>query len=170
MNQFPELNLPAIKAKIQSLDTGLQIFDEHRKKYVILTPEEWVRQHILSFLVYHLGYPKSLIQVESGIKYNQLRKRPDIVALDRKGEPLMIVECKAAKVNINQSTFEQVAVYNKVIGARYLVVTNGMRHFCCEQNSKTGTSRFLKEIPVFNDEMYFSIGVNSNPKASETPL
>lgn len=149
--RLPQLNLPEIEPKIQTKGNSLEIFDPCRKKYVALTPEEWVRQNFLGFMIEHLRYPKSLVMVEGALKYNRLNKRPDIVAMDRNGNPLLVVECKSVTEKVGQKTFEQVAVYNKVLKARYMVVTNGMQHYCCEQDFEAGTSRFLNEIPAFKD-------------------
>lgn len=143
------LNLPRFQFKIKETEKGREIWDEFRKKYVMLTPEEWVRQHFLKFLNTYLKYPKPLLKTEFEIKYNKLKKRPDIVAYNNSGNPLMVVECKAPEVKISNDTFEQAAIYNQVLKARYLVITNGMDHFCCEQNTKTGTFEFVEKIPVY---------------------
>ena len=144
-----KLNLPSVELKSRSIDGITEIWDEFRKKYVVLTPEEWVRQHFLYFMVEQLGYPKALLKVEFEIKYNGLKKRPDIVAFDSKGDCLVVVECKSAKVKLNQAVFEQVAVYNNKLKAKYIVITNGLEHFCCEQNDKTGTLHFVQRIPEY---------------------
>lgn len=143
------LNLPSFDFNIRQSPDGKEIWDEFRKKYVVLTPEEWVRQNFLRHLYEDLSYPRSLLKVEGSMKYNQLSKRPDIVAYNSDGVPVMVVECKATHVKINAETFKQASVYNKVIQARYLVVTNGLQHFCCEQDFEKGTSSFLKEIPLY---------------------
>ncbi|WP_420580661.1 type I restriction enzyme HsdR N-terminal domain-containing protein [Reichenbachiella sp.] len=144
-----ELNLPRFPFKVKETENGRKIWDEFRKKYVVLTPEEWVRQHFLKFLNDYLKYPKSLLKTEFEIRYNQLKKRPDIVAYDNTGNPLMVVECKAPEVNISEATFQQAAIYNQTLKAKYMVITNGMDHFCCEQNEKTGTFDFVEKIPVY---------------------
>lgn len=144
-----ELNLPRFQFKVKETEKGRLIWDEFRKKYVVLTPEEWVRQHFLKFLNGHLGYPKSLLKTEFEIKYNKLKKRPDIVAYDNYGSALMVVECKAPEVKISNDTFQQASIYNQILKARFLVITNGMDHFCCEQNIETGTFQFLEKIPVY---------------------
>ncbi|UXP30862.1 type I restriction enzyme HsdR N-terminal domain-containing protein [Reichenbachiella agarivorans] len=143
------LNLPTFEFNIRESSEGREIWDEFRKKYIQLTPEEWVRQNFLKHLNQNLSYPKSLLKVEGSLKYNKLSKRPDIVAYDSNGRPLMLVECKATFVKIDESTFKQASVYNTVIRAKYLVVTNGLQHFCCEQNFDSGTSTFLREIPEY---------------------
>ncbi|MDW3210196.1 MAG: type I restriction enzyme HsdR N-terminal domain-containing protein [Reichenbachiella sp.] len=144
-----ELNLPRFQFKVKETEKGREIWDEFRKKYVVLTPEEWVRQHFLKFLNDYLKYPKSLLKTEFEIKYNKLKKRPDIVAYDNTGSALMVVECKAPEVKISEATFQQAAIYNQTLKAKYLVITNGMDHFCCEQNKKTGTFDFVEKIPVY---------------------
>ncbi len=116
---------------------------------VVLTPEEWVRQHFVHFLISELSYPKPLIKIESGIGYNQLQKRSDIKVYDRNGSPFAIVECKAATIPINQNTFDQVATYNKTFRAPYIIVTNGMEHFSSEINFEENTSKFMEGFPVY---------------------
>ncbi len=129
----------------------MSIFDIIRKKFVMLTPEEWVRQHFIHYLIDHLGYSKGLIRVEFGIQYNELPKRPDILVYDREGRPYALVECKAPDVKITQKTFEQAATYNRVVKARYLMTTNGMEHYCCTIDHDKGSYGFLKDIPKFGD-------------------
>ncbi|MEO9964431.1 MAG: type I restriction enzyme HsdR N-terminal domain-containing protein [Reichenbachiella sp.] len=154
-----ELNLPRFKFKVKESDHGTDIWDEFRKKYVALTPEEWVRQHFLKFLSENLGYPKSLLKSEFEIKYNRMRKRPDIVAYSNQGQPLLVVECKAPEVSISNETFSQATVYNQVLKAKFVVITNGLQHFCCEQSIETGTFQFLEKIPAYKDYMNLSNGV-----------
>lgn len=144
-----KLNLPEFEYKLHKTKGRLEIFDTIRKKFVVLTPEEWVRQHFVNFLVHHFKYPKSLIKLEGGLKYNTMRRRSDIVVYDRSAAPFMIVECKAASVAINQNVFNQAATYNKSLAAKYLVVTNGMVHYCCEINHHALSYRFLDELPTF---------------------
>ncbi len=144
-----ELNLPKYQFKYKEADKKIQIFDTFRKKYVVLTPEEWVRQNFLKYLVIEKNYSPSLIAVEAGLKYNELQKRADILIYDKKGSPFLLVECKAPEVKISQDTFDQVARYNMVFKVTYLVVTNGMEHFCCKMDYAKNTYRFLEEIPVF---------------------
>ncbi|MDO9551829.1 type I restriction enzyme HsdR N-terminal domain-containing protein [Rhodonellum sp.] len=109
-------------------DGKLSIFDALRKKYLIVTPEEWVRQHIILYLTQHHQYPKSLFALEKGIKYNSLNKRFDILVLDREGAPFLLIECKAPEVALTQKTVEQVCVYNKSVGARHIGISNGKVH------------------------------------------
>ena len=144
-----QLNLPPYQFKLRQLAEQVYIFDTFRKKYVVLTPEEWVRQHFLQYLLQDKNYPSSLIALEAGLKYNTLQKRADILIYNKQGDPHMIVECKAPTIKISQDTFDQVARYNMVFKVRYLVITNGINHFCCEMNYFENTYAYLKTIPVF---------------------
>lgn len=153
-----KLNLPEYTFRLQKSDKGIRIFDSIRKKFVALTPEEWVRQNFIRYLIEEKKYPASLIAVETGLKYNQLKKRCDITVFNRKGEKWMLIECKAPEVRISQETFNQVAIYSK--GGRgktkFLAVTNGLSHYCSEmqdhsdtQDQTERTCRFLKDFPDF---------------------
>jgi len=144
-----ELNLPKYPFKLRDVESKLQIFDSVRKKYLVLTPEEWVRQHFVQYLIQEKKYPASLIAIEIGLKYNQLQKRADILVYDNKGNPHLMVECKAPEVKISQETFHQIAVYNMAFKVNYLIVTNGMEHYCCEMDYTTNSYRFLPEVPSF---------------------
>lgn len=147
------LNLPQYDFKIKNTKKGYQIFDPLRRKYIVLTPEEWVRQHFIQYLINEKKYPASLISIETGLKYNRLQKRSDIIIYDRNGKPWIIIECKAPQVPISQKIFDQVAVYNAAEGtrAKYLAITNGIKHYCCEiqyEKSKEGSRfRFLNSFP-----------------------
>ncbi|MEX2336903.1 MAG: type I restriction enzyme HsdR N-terminal domain-containing protein [Fulvivirga sp.] len=144
-----ELNLPKITCNIRKKEGKFEVFDIIRKKYVHLTPEEWVRQHLIHFLIYSKSYPRSLIKIESGLKYNRLQKRSDILVYDRTGRPFLIIECKSFDVKIDQSTVNQVSVYNRKLGAQFAVVSNGIIHYCCEYNGKTGSTSFTDSFPEF---------------------
>ncbi len=144
-----ELNLPVYQFKYKESAGKLMIFDVFRKKYVVLTPEEWVRQNFLQFLVIEKNYSPSLIVLEQRLKYNELQKRADVLIYDKKGKPLLMVECKAPEVKISQDTFDQLARYNMSFKVRYLVVTNGMDHFCCKMDYEANSYQFLEEIPAF---------------------
>lgn len=144
------LNLPPVKFRIKNSENKTLIFDILRKKNVVLTPEEWVRQHYIHFLIKQKQYPKSLIAVEKQLVINNLVKRTDILVFNRNGNPEIIVECKAPQVPINQQTFDQIARYNLQLNATYLVVTNGMHHFYCKMDTKNKTYIFLREIPNYN--------------------
>jgi len=147
-----ELNLPSYQFRLKKENEQIQIFDEIRKKYVALTPEEWVRQHFIMFLVHEKKVPASLMILEKQIVMNTMSRRPDILIHNKQGVVVMIVECKAPEVEISQDAFDQIARYNSVIDAPYLVVTNGMRHYCCLMNVRDNTYRFLEDIPSY-DEM-----------------
>jgi hypothetical protein len=143
------LNLPTYNLKIKSKENKFFIFDIIRKKYVVLTPEEWVRQHFLHFLIEEKNYPKSLIAIEKKLTINNLTKRTDILIFNTKGEPHLIVECKAPSIEITQNTFDQIARYNLKLNATYLVVTNGLNHFQCTVDFENESYQFLEEIPEF---------------------
>ena len=146
-----ELNLPHYP--VQSKTEGGQnwIFDGFRKKYVVLTPEEWVRQHFLNYLVNDLGYPKSLVKVESGLKVNRMDKRTDIIVYNREARPFLLVECKSAKVALTDKVFNQLSIYNKGIKARYLVITNGLKHYCCCMDYNSNSYQFQSQLPIFEE-------------------
>ncbi len=142
------LSLPAFEYKVKKQEKGLYIYDIIRKKYVLLTPEEWVRQHFIHYLIRCKNYPPALIAVEKEIDLYGLKKRFDIICYDRQGMPYLIVECKAASVPLSQQVFDQVFGYNLTMAARYVAITNGIIHFC----GYTDTERhfcFLEEIPGF---------------------
>ncbi len=143
------LNLPEYNFKLRQNGTQKEIFDAFRKKYVVLTPEEWVRQNIVQFLVQERKFPASLIAVEIGLKYNQLQKRADVLVYDKSGAPYLLVECKAPEVKITQETFHQIARYNMTFKVKYLVVTNGLNHFCCVMDYENNTFSYLETIPEF---------------------
>lgn len=149
MATMQALNLPTFEIKTKSIKGKTFIFDVIRKKYVALTPEEWVRQHILHFLVVHKNYPSSLIAVEAGLKLNGLNKRADLIVYDKLGIPFLIVECKAPEVKISQDTFDQIARYNVAFNVKYLVVTNGMHHYCCKIDYETNNYTYLQNLPEF---------------------
>jgi len=124
------------------------IFDIIRRKYVVLTPEEWVRQHVVHYLIQSLSYPKSLISIERGANYNTMQKRSDLCVYNQNGNPHLLVECKAAQVPITQDVVKQVSVYNQTLQAPYLVITNGLQHYCWQVNIETKQFQPLQEIPV----------------------
>lgn len=144
------LNLPTYDFRFRELDSKRQIFDAFRKKFVALTPEEWVRQNFTRYLVEEKHYPVSLIAVEKGLMVERRSKRTDIVIYNRSGNPLVIVECKAPEVKITQDVFDQIVRYNITLNAKYLVVTNGMEHFCCLLSYTDNSYTFLKEIPDYS--------------------
>lgn len=146
-----KLNLPDFPFRIRSSAGGNEIFDEIRKKFIRLTPEEWVRQHLLQYLILQLKYPAALISVEAGTSYNQLQKRTDIVVHDRQGKPWMIIECKKPQLKITARVFDQASVYNKALPAPvpYLAVSNGLQHFCCEFYPNERKYRFRDDFPEY---------------------
>ncbi len=125
------------------------IFDILRKKFLVLTPEEWVRQHFVLYLLEEKKYPKSLIALEKQLTINNRKKRTDILIFNTKGEPDIIVECKAPSIKITQATFDQIARYNLKLKANYLIVTNGLQHFYCKMDFENETYIFLKDIPDY---------------------
>ena len=141
--------MPIYKLKMKEIGKNIYIFDEIRKKYLLLTPEEWVRQNFIQYLNQEKKFPIGLIGVEKIVSYNFIKNRLDIIVYDHSGNPYLIVECKAPHVNINQETFYQIGKYNSQLKAKYLVVTNGNKHYCCEMNYHNNEINFLKEIPEY---------------------
>ena len=146
---MPKLNLPNAILKTKLVGGTTQVFDAVRKKYLVLTPEEWVRQHFIHYLNSEKKYPLGLMGVEQMVKYNEQSTRADIVLYTNEGKPNMIVECKAPKVKITQDAFNQIAKYNFKLRVDFLVVTNGMRHFCCAMDYESNKITFLEEIPSY---------------------
>ena len=144
-----ELNLPPYDFRIKKTDGQVRIFDGIRGKYVALTPEEWVRQHFVHFLIEHKHVPAGLISLERTIAVNTMSRRPDILIYDRKGVPVMIIECKAPEIKVSQAAFDQVARYNAAMRVPYLVVTNGLDHYCCRMEFMKNSYTFLEEIPEY---------------------
>ena len=147
--KMPQLNLPKVALKTKSVEGTIQVFDVIRKKYFVLTPEEWVRQHFIHYLNAEKNYPMGLMGVEKMVKYNALKTRADIVLYTTEGKAKMIVECKAPNVKITQDTFNQIAKYNFKLKVQFLVVTNGMQHFCCKMDYEKNINCFLEEVPAF---------------------
>lgn len=144
-----QLNFPACSFRFKSSENKISIFDEIRKKFVVLTPEEWVRQHTVRFLINEKKIPKSHINVEKELSLNATKKRYDIVAFNTNGSIYLIVECKAPQISITQDTFDQIARYNLRLNATYLMVTNGLQHYYCQMDYEKRMYVFLKEIPTF---------------------
>jgi hypothetical protein len=149
-----KLNLPTYSFNIKLIEQRKHIFDFIRKKFVILTPEEWVRQNFLKYLVEEKKYPASLIFVEKEFKLNNLSKRSDAVVYNKTGNPILIVECKATSVKIDQKVFDQIARYNMKLNVEYLIVTNGLEHYCCKIDYKNKKYLFLKEVPEYEHIKY----------------
>lgn len=144
-----QLNLPVFDIKTRTLNGQKQVFDIIRKKFVALTPEEWVRQHFINYLVEHKQYPIGLISVEMPVMINRMPQRADIVVYNRKAKPVVVVECKAPTVTLSNSTYTQAARYNLVLKAQVLVVTNGVSHFCSKIDLVKKSFSPLTEIPNF---------------------
>ena len=130
------LQYPSYPFKIKALHGKDQIFDPFRKTWVLLTPEEWVRQHWINFLIEHQGYPKGLISLEKGLKYNQLQKRTDLVVFDRVGHPYLLIECKAPDIELNQKVLQQALAYRATLLTPYIILSNGVRHISLEFEKK----------------------------------
>ena len=144
------LNLPACNAPMRRLPTGeVQIYDPLRRKWLVLTPEEWVRQHFTAYLAGTKGYPVSLMNNEVALTLNGTRRRCDTVVFGRYGQPLVIVEYKAPSIAVSQRVFDQIVRYNMVLHARYLMVSNGLAHYCCRIDYDSHSYSFLKEIPSY---------------------
>lgn len=148
--EFPKLNIPYTPLKIKKEeDDSVKVFDPLRGKLVALTPEEYVRQQFAAWLQNEFHYPKSLMANEIGLEVNGTKKRCDTVVFDRMGQPMMIVEYKAPDVKITQATFDQIVRYNMTLHARYLVVSNGLNHYCCVMDYKANTYHFIPTIPDY---------------------
>src|SRR5574343_1138478 len=143
------LNFNNYSFRFKNSENKVYIFDAIRKKFLVLTPEEWVRQHTIQYLIQELNYPISLINVEKIVKINGMNKRYDIVVFQPNGQIAIIVECKAPEVTINQQTFDQIARYNFVLQAHYLMVTNGLNHYFCQMDFKNEQYTFLQSLPVY---------------------
>ena len=146
---LPQLNLPIAVLKTKLVEGTTQVFDQVRKKYLVLTPEEWVRQYFIYYLNQEKNYPLGLMGVEKIVKYNGMQTRADIVLYATDGKPNMIVECKATNVKITQDAFNQIAKYNFKLKVDFLVVTNGIQHFCCALDYKNNKISFMKEVPDY---------------------
>ncbi|MGB3073873.1 MAG: type I restriction enzyme HsdR N-terminal domain-containing protein [Chitinophagales bacterium] len=143
-----QITFPKYEFNIRNREGQSQIFDAIRKRFVALTPEEWVRQHWLRYLIEEKKYPRSLIAVEMSLKLNKLSKRCDIVVYGKNGKPQLIVECKAGDVKLTQKVFDQIARYNLTLKVKYLVVSNGSKSFCCEIDVEKGSYHFMHDLPA----------------------
>jgi hypothetical protein len=146
-----KLNFPTYSFRFKNSENKVAIFDEIRKKFILLTPEEWVRQHTLHYLLQDNKYPKSYINVEKLIKINTLNKRYDIVVFQPNGSIFLLIECKAPEVAITQKTFDQIARYNLALKAKYLMVTNGLNHYFCQMDFENEKYIFLSELPQYEN-------------------
>ena len=144
-----KLNFPAYTFRFKNSENKIAVFDEIRKKFVVLTPEEWVRQHVVQFLLSDKNYPKSYINVEKMLKVNGTTKRYDAVVFKPDGSIFLLIECKAPEVPISQNTFDQIARYNMTLKADYLMVTNGLNHYFCQMDFENSQYQFLRDLPDF---------------------
>jgi hypothetical protein len=145
-----KLNLPGYELRVKVSEGKRLVLDEFRRKYVALTPEEEVRQRFAHYLVEAKGYPRSLIQTEYALKLNRMVRRCDILVHKPAGTPAVLVECKAPEVKITGETFDQAARYNMAFRVKYLMVTNGLQHYCCYIDFSEGKVSFLDEIPDYD--------------------
>lgn len=144
-----KLNFPSYRFRFKNSENKVLIFDIIRKKFVVLQPEEWVRQNCIHFLIEDKNYPKSLINVEKELKINDLKKRYDVIVFKPNGDIQLVVECKAPTIAINQKVFDQIARYNLVLNSDYLMVTNGLNHYYCEIDFNNERYQFLRDIPSY---------------------
>ena len=144
-----QLQFPKYSFRFKNSENKVAIFDEIRKKFIIITPEEWVRQHVVQFLLQNKKYPKSYINVEKTLKINDLKKRYDVVVYNPDGSILILVECKAPEIKISQHTFDQIARYNMTLKSEYLMVTNGLNHYFCKMDYEKEQYDFLSELPDY---------------------
>lgn|SRR5690606_3833227 len=142
-----DLNFPKFQFRFKNNENKRFIFDEIRKKYVLLSPEEWVRQHVVHFLIKVKHYPKSYINVEKVVKINNMNKRYDVVVFTSTGDIFLLVECKEPSVKITQKVFDQIARYNTSLNAQFLMVTNGINHYYCKLDYTNKAYRFLADLP-----------------------
>ena len=143
------LNFPEFDCKIKEENGKWYIFDGIRKKYLVLTPEEWVRQHIVNFLIHHRQYPKSLIRLEGGTQFNEVRGRSDIVVFGRDGNPFLLVECKAPEIKLSQRDIEQLGIYNLNHRAAYIMLSNGLQNHVYHIDHASKKASWLENIPEF---------------------
>ena len=144
-----DLNLPPFEPQLRRDGEKVFIYDVVRKKYLVMTPEEWVRQHFVHYLTEHLGYPRSLIRIEGGLTFNQRQKRSDIVVFDRDGKPWMLIECKSPDTKLSQRTVDQAATYNAIHRAPFLVVTNGIVHLYFSIDWERKLTTQVQQMPPF---------------------
>ena len=149
LKKLPQLNLPYAPMKMRLAGDAVQVFDPLRDKFVALTPEEYVRQQFTSYLINNLGYPPSLIANEIGLTFNDTKRRCDTVIFGRDKNAAVIVEYKAPDVTVTQNVFDQIVRYNTVLHAQYLVVSNGICHFCCRMDYERDTYHFIPTLPDY---------------------
>jgi len=149
-----QLNLPEYNFRIKKLDEKLLIFDSQRKRYVSLTPEEWVRQHFIRFLIEEKGYPAAYLAVEKQLSLNGMKKRCDAILYNEHALPILIIELKAPNVAITQTTFDQVAVYNAKLKVDFFMISNGIEHYCCKVDTLNSQYKFFPELPEYSKLIY----------------
>ena len=147
-----DLNFPSYTFRLKNSENNTHIFDVTRKKFVVLQPEEWVRQHCIHFLTNEKKYPISLINVEKVVHINGLNKRYDVVVYNPDGSIHLIIECKAPKVKISQPAFDQIARYNLALKASFLMVTNGLNHYFCTMDHRLSAYNFLEDLPNYTNK------------------
>jgi len=151
MNDSNNLNLPSFDVRIRKTnDDKAKIYDILRRRYVSLTPEEWVRQHFINYLINDKGYPKSLLVNETQLQLGDKKLRCDSVLLGKDGKPCMIMEYKAPTVSLTQKVFDQISVYNMLLHVDYLIVSNGIQHICCKMKYDSNSYEFLEDIPSYS--------------------
>lgn len=143
------LNLPQYEFRYRDSKGQNEIFDAIRRKFVVLTPEEWVRQNFIQYLISQKNVPQMMMGIEKALSLNNLTKRADIIIFGNLGQPAMIVECKAPEVKIDQKVFEQISRYNLALKVKYLIVTNGLEHYCAKIDFGSSSFTFLEEIPDY---------------------
>jgi hypothetical protein len=148
---FANLDFPPISCKYKEVNNNVYLFDRIRKKYVLLTPEEWVRQHLVHFIIDNKHYPASLIRIERGIRYNRLLKRTDVLVHDRKGKPLIVFECKSAEHNLAQADLAQVTTYGASKKPAFIALTNGLKHFIWKVDYVNHKTRILDGFPDYEE-------------------
>ena len=146
-----ELNIPTQDIDIKKIESKNYIFDLIRKKYLILTPEEWVRQNLVRYFIKDLNYPKGLIKTESSLKYNNLKKRSDILIFNNDMTHFLVVECKSYKLKLNKSHISQSAMYNKIYKSKYVMISNGLDHIVCKYDWNNDSFEFMKSIPKYRN-------------------
>jgi len=146
-----QLNLPEYNFRIKKQDDKLLIFDAQRKRYVSLTPEEWVRQHFIRFLIEEKGYPAAYLAIEKQLNMNGMKKRCDAILYNDHALPVLIIELKAPTVPITQTTFDQVAVYNAKLKVDFFMISNGIEHYCCKVDTNNSRYEFFPELPDYSN-------------------
>lgn len=145
------LNLPEFDVKMKHMKGSTFIWDFIRKKYLVLTPEEWVRQHFVNYIIQYKQYPLNLISNEIEIKLHNQKRRCDTVVYDHKLQPICIIEYKAPNIKITQDVFDQIVRYNMVLKVKYLIVSNGISHYCCFVDYTTNKMSFMQEVPLYEN-------------------